>query len=130
MKATLKRENARPWHEVEEEFENVEYRKVRDRQMRELEMEDDIMSKIPIRYAPTLHPRTPPLTTRALSNLRAKLYKESFEFVRQQRIHCLLEGAWFMNGIPLATTVSRDTLKRPTRPWRFLRLVGPRQLCQ
>ena len=62
-------------------------------------------------------------------NLRAKLYKESFEFVRQQRIHCLLEGAWFMNGIPLATTVSRDTLKRPTRPWRFLRLVGPRQLC-
>ena len=60
------------------------------------------------------------------SNLRAKLYKESFEFVRQQRIHCLLEGAWFMNGIPLATTVPRDTLKRPTRPWRFLRLVGTR----
>lgn len=57
------------------------------------------------------------------SNLRAKLYKESFEFVRQQRIHCLLEGAWFMNGIALATTVPRDTLKRPTRPWRFLRLV-------
>ena len=55
--------------------------------------------------------------------MRAKLYKESFEFVRQQRIHCLLEGAWFMNGIPLATTVPRDTLKRPTRPWRFLRLV-------
>ncbi len=63
------------------------------------------------------------LTDGFSSNLRAKLYKESFEFVRQQRIHCLLEGAWFMNGIPLATTVPRDTLKRPTRPWRFLRLV-------
>ncbi|TFK85502.1 hypothetical protein K466DRAFT_494625 [Polyporus arcularius HHB13444] len=104
VKVALKRENIRPWHEVEQEFLECEYRAVRDRQMQELEMEDDIMSKIPVR------------------NLRAKLYKESFEFVRQQRIHCLLEGAWFMNGIPLATTVPRDTLKRPTRPWRFLRL--------
>ncbi|KAI0741714.1 ELMO/CED-12 family-domain-containing protein [Daedaleopsis nitida] len=104
VKVALKRENIRPWHEVEQEFLECEYRAVRDRQMQELEMEDDIMSKVPIR------------------NLRAKLYKESFEFVRQQRIHCLLEGAWFMNGIPLATTVSRDTLKQPTRPWRFLRL--------
>ena len=49
VKSTLKRENARPWHEVEEEFENVEYRKVRDRQMRELEMEDDVMGKLPVR---------------------------------------------------------------------------------
>ncbi|KAI0330931.1 hypothetical protein GY45DRAFT_1370414 [Cubamyces sp. BRFM 1775] len=104
VKVALKRENIRPWHEVEQEFLESEYRAVRDRQMQELEMEDDIMSKIPIR------------------NLRAKLYKESYEFVRQQRIHCLLEGAWFMNGIPLATTVPRDTMRRPTRPWRFLRL--------
>ncbi|KAI0765665.1 ELMO/CED-12 family-domain-containing protein [Trametes elegans] len=104
VKVALKRENIRPWHEVEQEFLESEYRAVRDRQMQELEMEDDIMSKIPIR------------------NLRAKLYKESYEFVRQQRIHCLLEGAWFMNGIPLATTVPRDTLRRPTKPWRFLRL--------
>ncbi|EIW58176.1 uncharacterized protein TRAVEDRAFT_167623 [Trametes versicolor FP-101664 SS1] len=104
VKVALKRENIRPWHEVEQEFLESEYRAVRDRQMQELEMEDDIMSKIPIR------------------NLRAKLYKESYEFVRQQRIHCLLEGAWFMNGIPLATTAPRDTLRRPTRPWRFLRL--------
>ncbi|KAI0630864.1 ELMO/CED-12 family-domain-containing protein [Trametes polyzona] len=104
VKVALKRENIRPWHEVEQEFLESEYRAVRDRQMQELEMEDNIMSKIPIR------------------NLRAKLYKESYEFVRQQRIHCLLEGAWFMNGIPLATTAPRDTLRRPTRPWRFLRL--------
>ncbi|KAL7280702.1 hypothetical protein PYCCODRAFT_1443323 [Trametes coccinea BRFM310] len=104
VKVALKRENIRPWHEVEQEFLESEYRAVRDRQMQELEMEDDIMSKVPIR------------------NLRAKLYKESYEFVRQQRIHCLLEGAWFMNGIPLATADPRDTIRRPTRPWRFLRL--------
>ncbi|OBZ74056.1 Engulfment and cell motility protein 3 [Grifola frondosa] len=104
VNVALRRENIRPWHEVEQDFLECEYRAVRDRQMQELEMEDDIMSKIPIR------------------NMRAKLYKESFEFVRQQRIHCLLEGAWFMNGIPLATTVPRDTIRRPTRPWRFIRL--------
>ncbi|KAH9940806.1 ELMO/CED-12 family-domain-containing protein [Epithele typhae] len=104
VKVALKRENIRPWHEVEQEFLECEYRLVRDRQMKELEMEDDIMSKVPIR------------------NLRAKLYKESFEFVRQQRIHCLLDGAWFMNGIPIASGVSRETMRRPTRPFRFLRL--------
>ena len=51
VKVALKRENIRPWHEVEQEFLECEYRAVRDRQMKELEMEDDIMSKVPIRYA-------------------------------------------------------------------------------
>ena len=32
-----------------------------------------------------------------------------------------------MNGIPLASAVPRDTMKPPTRPWRFLRLVCPSQ---
>ncbi|KAI0923725.1 hypothetical protein AcV5_009196 [Taiwanofungus camphoratus] len=104
VKVALRRENIRPWHEVEQDFLECEYRAVRDRQMQELEKEDDIMSKVPIR------------------NLRAKLYKESFEFVRQQRIHCLLDGAWFMNAIPLSSGVSRDTIRRPTHPWRFIRL--------
>ncbi len=49
VKVALKRENIRPWHEVEQEFLDCEYRAVRDRQMQELEMEDDIMSKIPVR---------------------------------------------------------------------------------
>ena len=49
VKVALKRENIRPWHEVEQEFLECEYRAVRDRQMQELEMEDDIMSKIPVR---------------------------------------------------------------------------------
>lgn len=54
-------------------------------------------------------------------NLRAKLYKESFEFVRQQRIQCLLQGAWFVNALP--PSAPRDNLRRPSRPWRFMRLV-------
>ena len=54
VKVALKRENIRPWHEVEQEFLECEYRAVRERQMQELEMEDDIMSKPPIRCVPTV----------------------------------------------------------------------------
>ena len=46
----MRQENVRPWHEVEQDFLECEYRAVRDRQMQELEAEDDIMSKVPIRY--------------------------------------------------------------------------------
>jgi engulfment/cell motility protein 1 len=55
------------------------------------------------------------------SNLRAKLYKESYEFIRQQRIQCLIQGAWFVNGIPLSPTPGMAQ-KRQTRPWRYMRL--------
>lgn len=70
-------------------------------------MEDDLLNKVPVR------------------NLRAKLYKESYEFVRQQRIQCLLQGAWFVNGLPLnhTTTVnSNPNQRKPNRPWRYMRL--------
>ncbi|TFK29729.1 hypothetical protein FA15DRAFT_699984 [Coprinopsis marcescibilis] len=101
VKVALRSENVRQWHEVEADF-NCEYQKVRDRQMEELELEDDLLSKVPVR------------------NLRAKLYKESYEFVRQQRIQCLIQGAWFVNAIPSSTP--RELIRRPARPWRFMRL--------
>ncbi|KAI3602585.1 elmo ced-12 family protein [Moniliophthora roreri] len=104
VKVALRNENSRPWHEVEEDFVECEYRAVRDRQMKELELEDDLLNKVPVR------------------NLRAKIYKESYEFVRQQRIQCLLQGAWFINALPSATPLPRDSVRRPTRPWRFMRL--------
>ncbi|KAJ7836534.1 hypothetical protein B0H13DRAFT_2032068, partial [Mycena leptocephala] len=103
-KVALRSENVRPWHEVEHDFNECEYRSVRERQMKELELDDDLLSKIPVR------------------NLRAKLYKESFEFVRQQRIQCLMQGAWFVNALPQNSTGSRDSTRRPNRPWRFMRL--------
>ncbi|TFY79819.1 hypothetical protein EWM64_g4192 [Hericium alpestre] len=99
VKVALRDESSREWHEVEQNFVECEYRAVRDRQMKELEAEDDLLSKVPVR------------------NLRAKLYKESMEFVRSQRIHCLLQGAWFMNAIP-----TTGSARRPTRPWRFMRM--------
>lgn len=102
VKVALRSENVRPWHEVEHDFIDCEYRAVRDRQMKELELEDDLLSKVPVR------------------NLRAKLYKESFEFVRQQRVQCLLQGAWFVNALPQSSP--REAARRPSRPWRFMRL--------
>ncbi|KAH7927302.1 hypothetical protein BV22DRAFT_1007169 [Leucogyrophana mollusca] len=101
VNVALKRENLRAWHEVEHDFLDCEYRAVRDRQMKELEAEDDLLSKVPVR------------------NLRAKVANEAREFVRQQRIQCLLQGAWFVNGIPTSTT---NSARRPHAAWRFLRL--------
>ena len=39
----------RPWHEVEEDFLESDYQAVRGRQMKELEEEDDLLSKVPVR---------------------------------------------------------------------------------
>lgn len=50
VKFALRKENTRQWHEVEHDFNNSEYRAVRDRQMKELELEDDLLSKVPVRY--------------------------------------------------------------------------------
>ncbi|KAJ2934854.1 hypothetical protein H1R20_g2277, partial [Candolleomyces eurysporus] len=102
IKVALRIENVRAWQDVEADF-NCEYQLVRDRQMQELEREDDLLSKVPVR------------------NLRAKLYKESYEFVRQQRIQCLLQGAWFVIGVS-PSSPPRDPSRRPHRPWRFMRL--------
>lgn len=45
VKVALRRENEPPWHEVEPESEH------RDRQMRELEPEDDLSHKTPVHCA-------------------------------------------------------------------------------
>ena len=50
IKVALERESVKPWHEVERDFLECEYRAVRDRQMQELEAEDDLLSKVPVRY--------------------------------------------------------------------------------
>ncbi|KAJ3786872.1 ELMO/CED-12 family-domain-containing protein [Lentinula aff. detonsa] len=102
VKLALRSENVRAWHEVDQDF-LCEYRAVRDRQMKELEQEDDLLSKIPIR------------------NLRIKIHKESYEFVRQQRIQCLLQGAWFVIALPGNAPQPRES-RRPSKPWRYILL--------
>jgi hypothetical protein len=50
VKVALANETDRPWHEVEQQFLESEYRAVRDRQMKELELEDDLLNKVPVRF--------------------------------------------------------------------------------
>ncbi|KAJ3117603.1 hypothetical protein HDU96_006201 [Phlyctochytrium bullatum] len=61
----------------EREMRTAPYSLVRERQLKEIEVDDMLMSRIPVR------------------NLRERLYKESYEFIKQQRIDCLIAGAWF-----------------------------------
>jgi engulfment/cell motility protein 1 len=50
VKVAVRNENSREWHEVEHDFLDCQYRAVRDRQMKELELEDDLLNKVPVRY--------------------------------------------------------------------------------
>lgn len=105
------------------EFLHAEYKAVRDRQMREMEIEDDILSKAPVRCVSfsrcfvwaTAHKSSN-------SSLRGRLYLESFEFVRNQRISCLHEGAWFL--VPGAVTGKKSQAQKT---WRFYRLAANRK---
>ncbi|GAA6032241.1 hypothetical protein JCM8097_007140 [Rhodosporidiobolus ruineniae] len=103
------------WFTVRQEFLSAEYRAVRERQMREMEIEDDLTSKAPVR------------------NLRGRLYLESYEFLRAQRIACLHEGAWFLASSPSASS-STSASSRKAAPaagggqrWRFYRLAANRK---
>ena len=44
----LQNESTHPWHEVKTDFVDSEYHEVHDRQMKELEIEDDLLSKVPV----------------------------------------------------------------------------------
>ncbi|GAA95214.1 uncharacterized protein L969DRAFT_92522 [Mixia osmundae IAM 14324] len=89
-------------------FVKSDFRSVREKQMRELGTEDDLMQKAPIR------------------SLRARLYKESFDFIRSQRMNCMKRGAWF--SIPLALTTPNKKIAQ--KSWRFCRLTAnARYLC-
>ncbi|KAJ3279070.1 hypothetical protein HK104_001797 [Borealophlyctis nickersoniae] len=61
----------------EREMMESTYGVMRERQMKDLEVEDDLLTKLPVR------------------NLRERLNKDSYDFVKQQRIKCLTAGAWF-----------------------------------
>lgn len=48
-------------------------------------------------------------TKKCVRSLREKIYRQSYEFMKQQRISCLLKGTWF----PLFTnTAKRNGIRR------------------
>jgi len=61
-----------------------------------------------------------------LSQVREELKNEALQFVKEQRIRCLLEGSWFYRPTPKRSNLSEDsTVKRKgftLTPWRFARL--------
>lgn len=130
VKVTLVDEASKSWLDLEKSFLESEYSEVRDRQMRELELEDDFEANPSIQA------------------LRAKLYQENWEFMRQQRVQCLLDGAWFRvagstrfgsaavgagttppgQATPSRKAGAANGASALTKPWRFYRLSPNRRL--
>jgi engulfment/cell motility protein 1 len=62
--------------------------------------------------------------------VRDELNREALQFVKEQRIRCLLEGAWFPYSIGYNETgpVTKQNLNRATpSSWRFVRLSHNRR---
>ncbi|CAG8820356.1 14372_t:CDS:2, partial [Gigaspora margarita] len=107
LKYALRDEATTQLYEFEKDMLEVEYKIIRDRQLKELELGDDLLSKTPVR------------------NLRGQLYTESYEFVKQQRIKCLLLGDWFPLITPANLPTNQQNLGRRSiynKKWRFYRL--------
>ncbi|KAI9698311.1 MAG: hypothetical protein M1820_007473 [Bogoriella megaspora] len=64
-----------------------------------------------------------------LKQVREELNHEALQFVKEQRIRCLLAGAWFPNpsALPFPTDSSRGTSKSSPNPWRFVKLSHNRR---
>ncbi|CAG8542930.1 301_t:CDS:2 [Acaulospora colombiana] len=76
LKFALRDEATKQLYEFEKDMLEVEYKVIRDRQLKELELGDDLLSKTPVR------------------NLRERLYTESYEFVKQQRRRSMSNKKW------------------------------------
>ena len=100
-------------HEVEEELGNFEYQRLRELQMELLELT----------YEDTWGHH--------LRQVRDELSDEALQFIKEQRIRCLLQGAWFPNGPsfkPETGPVTKGDLKQgPPSTYRFARLSHNRR---
>ncbi|EEP76590.1 conserved hypothetical protein [Uncinocarpus reesii 1704] len=101
-------------HEIEEEMNDFEYQRLRELQMELLELTyEDVWGQ-------------------HLHRVREELHHEALQFVKEQRIRCLLQGAWFPiesiskgeNGV-----ASRPDAKRTnTTSYRYAQLSHNRRI--
>ncbi|ORY93812.1 ELMO/CED-12 family-domain-containing protein [Syncephalastrum racemosum] len=97
LRATLKSEGVKDIFEFDRVMLGTPYHVIRDRRLKELEWADDLLGR------------------EAIRNLRTRLNKQSYEFIKRQRINCLLRGAWFpcplssQRIVALATTNSNSS---------------------
>ncbi|PKY00191.1 regulator of Rac1, required for phagocytosis and cell migration [Aspergillus campestris IBT 28561] len=92
--------------DVEEELANFEYSRLRELQMELLELTyEDVWGQ-------------------HLRQVRDELHHEALHFIKEQRVRCLLQGAWFRNDGPLKSelTSSRDP------GWKFVQLSHNRRV--
>lgn len=99
--------------EIEEELANFDYQRLRELQMELFELT----------YEDTWGHH--------LRQVREELGHEALQFIKEQRIRCLLAGAWFPNTAPFKPEtgpVTKGDLKRaPPTTYRFVRLSHNRR---
>ena len=62
------------------------------------------------------------------SQVRDELNHEALQFVKEQRIRCLLQGAWFPTGVDFGTNTGAVGGNRSVpSAWRFVRLSHNRR---
>ncbi|MCJ1312837.1 hypothetical protein MMC25_006513 [Agyrium rufum] len=104
--------------EVEEELRDFEYERLRELQMELLELTyEDAWGH-------------------HLRQVRDELDHEALQFIKEQRIRCLLQGAWFpMTAAPVVikdqvvgVSLTKDELRKAASPtWRFTKLSHNRR---
>ncbi|CAI6331539.1 unnamed protein product [Periconia digitata] len=66
-----------------------------------------------------------------LRQVRDELNHEALQFVKEQRIRCLLQGAWFpqpmSNGTEAGSAANKSSNRNAVGPWRFVRLSHNRR---
>ena len=92
---------------IRQEFLGAEYKAVRDRAVKENDLDEELSAKAPVK------------------SLKGRLYLDSYEFVRAQRAACLHEGAWFKT--PAGATNGRKAGQSVNKAWRFYRLAANRK---
>ncbi|EED15948.1 ELMO/CED-12 family protein [Talaromyces stipitatus ATCC 10500] len=102
--------------DVEEELDDFEYQRLRELQMELLELTyEDAWGQ-------------------HLRQVRDELQHEALQFVKEQRIRCLLQGAWFPNEPATASPRADDLspvktadLKRPSYGYKYVQLSHNRR---
>ncbi|KAI8093144.1 ELMO/CED-12 family-domain-containing protein [Halteromyces radiatus] len=88
LRAVFRSDTVKDIGEFERVIDGTPYQVIRDRRLKELEWADDLLGR------------------EAIRNLRSRLNKQSYDFIKQQRISCLLQGAWFPNSLQRSGSTS------------------------
>ncbi|CAO3623991.1 unnamed protein product [Cunninghamella blakesleeana] len=128
LRAVLKSESGKDIGEFERAMSGTPYQIIRDRRLKELEWADDLLGR------------------EAIKNLRARLNKQSYDFIKKQRINCLLQGAWFpsplisqrsnsiatqnSNMISGSDLISGGGGSHPSKRWRYYKLCPSKKCLQ